>query len=180
MSVLSTLAQASSNFGDFSSDYSYTTTTTEVDPAAAAAGMGILLFVLLFALVAYLFFSFCMMKIFKKAGRKDAWAAFVPIYNMYVFYEVAGRPGWWAFLGFIPFVGGIAALVTQIIGSLDMAKSFGKSSGFGVVLALLPFIGYPMLAFGDASYQGPAGPEGNKQQPQAPQAPTQPPVQPTV
>src|SRR5690606_15190191 len=106
----------------------------------------------------------------------------------YVFYEVAGRPGWWAFLAFIPFVGSIAAFIVSIIACMDMAKSFGKETGYGILLALLPAIGYPMLAFGDAEYQGPAGPEGQKntiqsqggvvppQSPQPPQNP-QPPIQ---
>ena len=35
------------------------------------------------------------------------------------------------------------------------AKSFGKGIGYVLGLLLLPFIFYPMLAFGDASYQGP-------------------------
>lgn len=172
LSLLTTLAQSSSDFSNYNYDYSYSTSSTVSDGTAAAVGLGLFFGVLVFALVAYLFFAFCLFKIFKKAGRQDAWAAFVPIYNQYVYYEIAGRPGWWVFLAFIPFVGGLVALVTGIIASLDLAKSFGKSSGFGVLLILLPIIGLPMLAFGDASYQGPAGPEGGKAQ--------APPAQPAV
>ena len=108
------------------------------------------------------------MKIFKKAGRKDAWAAWIPIYNTYVLFEIAGRPGWWVFLAFIPFFGGLVLFVLSIIAYIDLAKSFGKSGGFAVLLLLLPIIGYPMLAFGDAAYQGPAGPEGKSATPVAP------------
>lgn len=176
-------------------DMSFTsndTTTTVNSGAAAAAGLGIFMVIMIIALVAYVFFSFCLMKIFKKAGRTDSWAAFVPIYNMYVYYEIAGRPGWWAFLALIPFVGGIIAFVTNIIASMDLAKSFGKEAGYGLLLAIVPIIGLPMLAFSNATYQGPAGPEGHNNQlppteptqqpPIAPQPPvdTQPPVQPTV
>lgn len=35
---------------------------------------------------------------------------------------------------------------------LAIAERFGKSAGFGIGLAFLPFIFYPMLAFGDANY----------------------------
>ena len=42
-----------------------------------------------------------------------------------------------------------------IVASVDIAKSFGKGTGFGIGLALLPFIFYPILGFGDAQYQGP-------------------------
>lgn len=170
LGILSTIAQVSSSY-DY--DYSYSTTPAD-DAAAAAVGLGMLMFILVFVLVVYVFFSFCMYKVFKKAGRQDAWAAFVPIYNMYVMYEIAGRPGWWAFLSFIPIVGGVAALVTTIIGTLDLTKSFGKSGGFAALLILVPIVGWPMLAFGDAKYSGPAGPEGSKMPPANPQAPAQP------
>jgi hypothetical protein len=38
--------------------------------------------------------------------------------------------------------------------SLDLARAFGKGSGFGIGLVFLPMIFYPILAFGDAKYQG--------------------------
>ena len=36
-----------------------------------------------------------------------------------------------------------------------MAKSFGKGVGYTLGMIFLPFIFFPMLAFGDAKYQGP-------------------------
>lgn len=177
LSLLKLLAQTSSGYYDYDYDYSTTSTLSEEDAAAAAIfGVGMLLFIFIFIAVFYVFTAICLMKIFKKAGRQDAWAAWIPFYNYYVYYEVAGRPGWWVFLGLIPFVGGIASLITLVIGSIDMAKSFGKETGYGLLLAFLPIIGLPMLAFGSAEYKGPAGPEGQKPQvpPAAPQAPTQP------
>ncbi len=69
---------------------------------------------------------------------------------MVVTLRIVGRPVWWVLLGFIP----IANLVLLII-PIDLAKSFGKGTGFGIGLILLAPIFYPILAFGDASYQGP-------------------------
>ncbi len=34
------------------------------------------------------------------------------------------------------------------------AKSFGKSTGFGVFLAFVPIISYPIIAFGKSKYLG--------------------------
>lgn len=175
MSFLTRFAQTATEF-EFNTGGD-TNTFTSNDAASAGVAVGIILISLLLALVLYVFISVCLMKVFRKAGRQDAWAAFVPFYNMWVYFEVAGRPGWWGLLGLIPFVGGVAAFVVGIIGSIDMAKSFGKSTGYGILLALLPFIGYPMLAFGDATYQGPAGPEGGSG---APLTGSTPPQQPTV
>jgi hypothetical protein len=39
--------------------------------------------------------------------------------------------------------------------AIDVAKSFGKDAAYGIGLALLPFIFYPLLGFGDARYLGP-------------------------
>jgi hypothetical protein len=91
-----------------------------------------------------------MWKVFEKAGQ-PGWAAIVPIYNAYVLTcEIAKKEILWFILMFIPFVGIIASIMV----SLEVARKFGKSDGFGIGLAFLPFIFYPMLAFGDAQYQG--------------------------
>jgi hypothetical protein len=90
---------------------------------------------------------------FTKAGR-HGWAAIVPIYNIYTLLKVAGRPGWWTILFFIPVVN----IVIHIIVSLDVAKRFGKGGAFGFfLLFLLSFIGYPMLGFGKAQYTAAPG-----------------------
>ncbi|TWP53203.1 signal peptidase I [Lentzea tibetensis] len=91
-------------------------------------------------------------KIFSKAGQ-PGWGAIIPIYNVYLMLKVAGRPGWWLILFIIPIVNIFVSLIVAI----DMAKSFGKGAGFGVLgLWLFTFVGYPMLGFGDSRYQGPA------------------------
>jgi Family of unknown function (DUF5684) len=88
-------------------------------------------------------------KVFVKAG-KPGWAAIIPIYNVIVLLEIAGKPLWWIILFFIPLVN----IIMAILVSIAVARKFGKSDGFGVGLALLGFIFYPILGFGDAQYQG--------------------------
>ena len=92
-----------------------------------------------------------MWRVFDKAG-KPGWAAIVPIYNVIVMLEIAGRPIWWVALMFIPVVNIIVALVVAI----DLAKAFGKSAVFGLGLFFLGIIFYPILAFGGDTYAGPA------------------------
>jgi len=87
-------------------------------------------------------------KTFTKAG-KPGWGAIIPIYNIILLLQIAGRPIWWIVLCIIPVVN----LVIGIIVGIDIAKNFGKGAGFGVGLALLGFIFYPILGFGDAQYQ---------------------------
>ena len=115
--------------------------------AAAGIGMGAMLFSCLVLLVIVA----AMWKVFTKAG-KPGWASIIPIYNIWVLLEIVGRPGWWLVLMLIPFVN----FIVLIILSIDVAKSFGKGTGFGLGLAFLSLIFYPILGFGDAKYQGPA------------------------
>jgi hypothetical protein len=88
-----------------------------------------------------------MWKVFEKAGE-PGWAAIIPIYNFFVLLKIAGRPAWWFILLFIPFVN----FIILIMVSIDVAKRFGKGTGFGLGLAFLGFIFYPILGFGDARY----------------------------
>ncbi|MBI2819763.1 MAG: signal peptidase I [Acidobacteria bacterium] len=86
--------------------------------------------------------------VFIKAG-KPGWACIVPIYNLIVLLEIAGKPLWWILLMLIPLVN----IVIAILVAIAVAKNFGKSAGFGIGLAFLPFIFYPVLAWGDSQYQ---------------------------
>ncbi|MDA3627567.1 DUF5684 domain-containing protein [Saccharopolyspora oryzae] len=91
-------------------------------------------------------------RLFSKAGQ-PGWAAIIPFYNTIVSLRIAGRPGWWLLLMFIPLVN----VVVAIIFALDLAKSFGKGTGFGVLTFLFPVICIPILGFGGARYVGPGG-----------------------
>ena len=124
--------------------------------AAGAMSMGIGM--LFFYLIFYLFFSFCLYKIFQKAGREDAWAAFIPIYNTIVLVDIIKKPIWWFIMLFIPFVN----LIFIIMMYDRLAKFFGKRTMMTVLLVILPFIGFPMLAFGDATYNPNALPDDRK------------------
>ena len=86
--------------------------------------------------------------VFQKAN-KPGWAAIIPIYNLIVYLEIVKKPLWWIFLMIIPVVN----IVITIIITHQLSLSFGKGAGFTIGLLFLPFIFYPILAFGDAKYQ---------------------------
>ena len=92
-------------------------------------------------------------KTFAKAN-KPGWAIIIPIYQWVVLIEIVGRPMWWLILLLIPCTAPIAGIILTI----DLAKSFGKDAVVGILC--LFGIGWLMLGFGDAVYQGPAAAEG--------------------
>lgn len=141
----------SSLFGLAGVTYDYTTSNGtsggSMSGAAAAALYIPLVLLVIFIIVA-------LWKVFQKAG-KPGWAAIVPIYNTWVLFEITGFPGWWAILSLVPFVS-IFPAVVAIIATFRLAKLFGKGTGFGLGLIFLPFIFFPILGFGKATFQGTA------------------------
>ena len=121
-----------------------TTTTGEVSPLMA--GMGIVFTICYLAVVLLIIIG--LWKVFVKAG-KPGWASIVPIYNIIVLLEIAGKPLWWFILMLIPFVNFIVAIIVLIA----VARNFGKGVGFAIGMVFLPFIFIPILGFGDAKYQ---------------------------
>jgi len=121
------------------------TILAQSDDGAAAGGafgsiVGLLIGILVIA---------GMWKIFTKAG-KPGWAAIIPIYNVVVLLQIAGKPLWWIVLLFIPIVN----IVTAAMVMIAVAKAFGKGTGFALGLLFLSPIFIPILGFSDAQYLG--------------------------
>jgi hypothetical protein len=102
-------------------------------------------------LALFVFFVAVNWKIFAKAGQ-PGWLSLIPIYNLVIFLKIIGRPVWWLVLFLVPLIN----FVVIIICAIDLAKSFGKGTGYGIGLVFLGFIFAPMLAFGSSTYKGPA------------------------
>lgn len=88
--------------------------------------------------------------IFKKADE-PGWASIVPLYNAFVMFRIAWGNGWKVLWLLVPLVNVVVAIILQT----KLARSFSKSTGFALGLIFLPIIFYPILAFGEARYQGP-------------------------
>ena len=114
----------------------------------SGGGIGAIIFMLIYFAVIIVAVA-GMWKVFAKAGQ-PGWAVLVPFYNIVVLLGIAGKPVWWIVLFCIPLVNMIIAILV----SISVAQAFGKSAGFGIGLAFLGFVFYPLLGFGDAEYQG--------------------------
>ena len=83
-------------------------------------------------------------KVFVKAGQ-PGWTAIIPFVNYFFLAMAAGKPAWWGILMFVPLVN----IVVWFLVSIALAKRFGRGTGFGIGIALLPIIFIPILGFGD-------------------------------
>ena len=106
---------------------------------------------LIFSLILSVFGIVCMWKIFKKAGR-NGWEAIIPIYNVVVLFQITGINPLHILWVLLPIVGSIVFLVFAIKAMINLAKSFGKSTGFAVGLIFLPLIFEAILAFDSSTY----------------------------
>ena len=117
-------------------------------------GLGFLLglgaFVLLILLVVVVLLVVSMWKVFEKAGQKG-WKSIIPVYNYIVMLRLIKKPEWLVLFLFVP----VANVIVAVIIIYHLVKAFGKGIGFTVGMFLLPFIFYPILAFGKAKYTEP-------------------------
>jgi len=99
---------------------------------AAAAGMlmGIWGFMCCFGLLIYVYVSLSLMKIAQKLGVENAWLAWIPIINLWILVQCAGKEWWWILLLFIPLVN----IVVQVIIWMAIAERRGKPSWTGILI----------------------------------------------
>lgn len=117
-------------------------------------------------------------KLFKKAG-KGGWESLIPFYNKWVLVEISESNWWWFLLLVIPsFISvsiditekmtentsiliGIAVIalaiaaceiLSALVVSTNLAKKFNRSTGLGVLIALIPIVGIPIIAFSGDKY----------------------------
>lgn len=114
----------------------------------AGLSAGAITTILILTIAASIFMIAATWRIYTKAGR-PGWASIVPIYNTLQLLWTIHRPWWWILLLFIPIVN----IFVLIMMYYYLAKAFGKGLGFTALLLLLPIIGLPMLAWGNAKYK---------------------------
>ena len=97
-------------------------------------------------------------KMFTKA-KEDGWKSIIPFYSEWTMCKIAGFID--GIAGDNSIISSLFSLVSAansiyfiIILGISIAKSYGKSSDFSILLILLPVIGYPMLGFGKSEYVG--------------------------
>jgi len=97
------------------------------------------------------FYIYCYWRLFQKANQ-PGWFALIPLFNMLVVLKLIGRPWWWLLLMLIPPIN----VLVGVLMVFDIARVFGKSTGFAFGLLFLSAVFLPILALGDAAYTAPS------------------------
>lgn len=148
---------------------------SSMDPVELALGAGMAGMIATLMLVGgalwYFISALGYRKMFMKAGEAG-WKAFIPYYKNFICFRFAwNTKTFWAFLvtmlvlefmpggqgivvDLIKLVCGIVCIVLGFKLDIRVAKSFGKTTGWGVLLFFFPFIVSLILGFGTAEYIG--------------------------
>lgn len=154
-----------------SNSYGYYTTSTDLTngmaTAGAVAGVALVFVVIgyIIAIAAAILMIIGLWKIFKKAGR-NGWEALISGHDAFVLFEIAGiNPIWciWSLIAgivtCIPVLGWIAGpaflIFVSVWTNIKLAKTFGKETGYGVLMFFFPYVMYPILGIGSAKYTAP-------------------------
>ena len=146
-----------------------------MDPAELALGagmVGVIMTLIAISRVVWFFVSAIgYYKMFQKAG-KAGWKAFIPLYKDFICFGFAWKTSvFWPYLigtiliyvlpgsdslitGLLTLACAVVCLVLDIKLDIRVAKSFGKTKLWGVLLFFFPFIVSLVLGFGKAEYIG--------------------------
>lgn len=113
-----------------------------------STGVGIGMIV--FWLVLYVFFAFCIARLAVKRGMPFGssfiWAL-IPIANVFLILKLAAKPYWWFILLLIPIVN----IVMTVLIWMSICEKLGKPGWWGIMIGLVPIaniIFFLMLVFG--------------------------------
>ena len=135
------------------------------DSFAIMFASGFAIFFALISIAVSIVQTIAIWKIFEKAG-KPGWAAIIPVYNLWVFFEIVDIPGPLSLLLVLPIftfyipVIRVLAMLTMINSGITLSlilcirlpKKFGLDPAFALGLIFIPAVFFPILGFGKSEY----------------------------
>jgi hypothetical protein len=100
------------------------------DARARTAAAGFLTIFWLLALVVYVYMALAIQAIADKTHTENSWLAWIPIANLILLLNIAGKPIWWIILCLIPVVN----IIMFIIIWMAVAEARQKPGWLGVLM----------------------------------------------
>lgn len=90
--------------------------------------------------------------IFRKAGH-PGWKILIPVYNLYIWVKITGKPLWWIIFLLIPYINIFMVMLLLV----ELLKGFNRDTiGAQVLCILFPYVYLPMMGFGKDKFIHPA------------------------
>jgi len=105
------------------------------------------LFMLLFGVAVYLFYSYCLKRIVEKCGEQPGAIIWIPVFQMIPLFRVAKMNPWLILAMIVPLVN----LIVLVMLWVKVLKALGREPVMVLVLLLVGFIYLPYLAFSGPS-----------------------------
>ena len=103
-----------------------------------------LLFFITATLVSYIYYSLALQKIADKLGEKNSWYAWIPIFNIILFFRMGDQNPWLILIALIPGIGGIVLAVLSIIAMCNICEKRGYDKLLGL-LSLIPIANFVLM-----------------------------------
>ena len=142
--------------------------TSNTNHVIVGIGIGLITFLIFLIFLIWVFTTIYRWKLFIKAG-KNGWEALIPFYSGWTLYEISGFPGWmslvWiaAIIPGVKYVIGHATLALTIVTSISLCKKFNRENYFWIIVAIIPIVGLPIIAFSNDKYDKTKGEQKNMQ-----------------
>jgi hypothetical protein len=98
--------------------------------AQAAALGAVFLVMLVIFLAVYVYIALALQTIAKKTNTENPWLAWIPIANIVLMVNIAGKPMWWVLMCFIPLVNIVFAVMIW----MGIAEAVKKPSWWGILM----------------------------------------------
>lgn len=119
------------DYGVYNGAVQYPSQASPEAAGAALAVFGVFMSVFFIILIAiYVYMAVCLMRMAKKTGTANAWFAWIPLLNIWLLVQIAGKEWWWFLLMFIPIVN----IVISIIIWMNVARALGKPEWLGILM----------------------------------------------
>ncbi len=106
-------------------------------------------------IVFLIFFLACvagMYGVFQKAGQ-PGWKMLIPVYNLYIWVKIAGKPMWWIVFLLVPYINIFMIMLLFV----ELLKGFNRDTiGAQVLCILFPFAYLPFIGFNKDTFTEPS------------------------
>ncbi len=109
----------------------------------AAMGVGMIIV----SIALYIYMALALMYMARRLKTPNAWLAWIPIANIYLVTQMAGKSGWWTLMVLapaVPFIGGIAFAAVMVWFLWIVAEKL-KFPGWTSLLTIIPVVNLIIL-----------------------------------